>query len=83
LKYRKKKFHKRKPKKRREGLVVEVYDNNIERALKEFKKIVKKSNLMMDLKEKQYYTKPSERKRQRRNLAKLRSKYNTLKENNK
>ena len=64
------------------GLRVDVYNNNVDIALKKFKKMVKNSNLMMDLKEKQYYTKPSEKRRQKRNLAKLRNKYNTLKENN-
>jgi hypothetical protein len=34
------------------GLAVTVYDNNVEFALKRFKKKVKNSNMMLDLKKK-------------------------------
>ena len=44
------------------------------------KKKIKASNLFQDLREKEYYTKPSEIKRHKRNLAKLRNKYNIEKE---
>ena len=57
------------------GLYVKVYNNNVEGALKTFKRKVKNSNLMVDLKEKNFYKKPSEVKRHKRNLAKLRNKY--------
>ena len=76
-----KKFHKKR--KRREdppGLAVTVYNNNIEGALKVLKRKVKNSNLMLDLKKKTFYRKPSEIKREKKNLAKLRNKYNMLKE---
>jgi ribosomal protein S21 len=78
-----KKFHKRKKRKFEDppGLAVTVYDNNVEFALKRFKKKVKNSNLMLELKKKAYYEKPSKLRRERRNLAKLRNKYKNLKEN--
>ena len=44
------------------------------------KKKIKASNLFVDLREKEYYTKPSEIKRHKRNLAKLRNKYAVEKE---
>ena len=76
-----KKFHKKR--KRREdppGLAVTVYNNNIEGALKVLKRKVKNSNLMLDLKKKTFYRKPSEIKREKKNLAKLRNKYDMLKD---
>ena len=84
MKYRKNSYNKKKGFKRKEkqmrGLCVEVYNNNIEGALKVFKKKVKESGLFLDLKKKEYYVKPSEIKRQKRNLSRLRNKYATLKE---
>ena len=77
-----KKFHKKR--KRREdppGLAVTVYNNNIEMALKIFKKKVKNSNLMLELKKKAYYEKPSKIKREKKNLAILRQRYKNQKEN--
>ena len=67
-------------KKEQRGLMVEVRNNNVEFALKKFKRMVKDSGMMLDLKKKAYYTKPSEKRRERKNLAKLRNKYNNLKE---
>ena len=82
----KKKFHKRKPKERKMmGLSVPVYHNNVELALKKLKRKVKDSNLMLDLKKKAYYEKPSAKRRQKKNMAILRNKYaiEKEKENNK
>ena len=76
----KKNFRKKKPKDNAVGLSVTVFNNNVEGALKVLKKKVKNSNLFLDLRKKEYYTKPSEIKRHKRNLAKLRSKYNIEKE---
>ena len=73
----KKKFNKNsKFKKRpsRGGLSVEVYNNNIEGALKIFKRKVKDSNMMLDLKKKAYYEKPSKKRREKKNMAILRNK---------
>ena len=65
-----------------QGLRIDVYNNNVEGALKKFKRKVKDSELMLELKKKSFYTKPSELKREKRNLAKLRQRYKTIKENN-
>ena len=80
MKYKKKFHKKRKPKDDAVGLSVTVFNNNVEGALKVLKRKVKDSNLFLDLREKEYYTKPSETKRHKRNLAKLRNKYNIEKE---
>ena len=78
MKYRKK-FRKKRPKEELPGLQVKVYNNNVEGALKVFKKKVKESGLMLELKKKAYYEKPSKKRREKRNLAKLRNKYNLQK----
>ena len=67
---------------RLEGLQIKVFNNNVEGALKKFKRKVKDSELMLELKKRSFYTKPSELKREKRNLAKLRQRYKTIKENN-
>ena len=51
-------------------LYVIVKDNNIERALREFKKRVKNSNLLKELRERECYEKKSLKKRR---LGKLRA----------
>ena len=81
---RRKNFRKR-PKDDTVGLQVKVYNNNVEGALKVFKRKVKDSNIMQELKEKQHYTKPSKKRREKKNLAILRNKYaiQKEKENNK
>ena len=77
-----KKFHKKtKRKPDPPGLSVTVHNNNIEMALKRFKRKVKNSNMMLELKKKAYYEKPSRVRREKKNLAKLRNKYKNLKEN--
>ena len=78
---KKRRNFRKKPKDDTVGLSVKVYNNNIEGALKAFKKKVKESNLMMDLKKKAYYEKPSKIKREKKNLAILRQRYKSLKEN--
>ena len=57
-------------------LYVEVKDRQIEKALKIFKQRVKESGLLLELKEKSYYTKPSMKRKTQKNLAKLRYKNN-------
>ena len=69
-------------KKPMQGLRIDVYNNNVEGALKKFKRKVKDSEMMLELKKRSFYKKPSEIKREKRNLAKLRQKYKTIKENN-
>ena len=78
----KKKFHKRKPKERKMmGLSVPVYNNNVELALKKLKRKVKNSGMLLDLKRKAYFEKPSKIKREKKNLAILRQRYQSIKDN--
>ena len=77
---RKRRNFRKRPKDNAQGLSVTVYNNNVEEALKRFKRKVKDSNLMLDLKKKAYYEKPSKKRRERKNMAKLRNHYKTLKE---
>ena len=55
-------------------LYVSVRDNNIERALRDFKKRVKNSGLLKELKERGYYEKKSLKKRRLRKLRALKIK---------
>ena len=77
---KKRRNFRKKPKDNSIGLSVKVFNNNVEGALKVLKRKIKDSNLFQDLREKEYYTKPSEIKRHKRNLAKLRNKYAVEKE---
>jgi len=72
---RKRRNFRKKPKDNSIGLSVKVFNNNVDGALRILKKKVKEANLFIDLRKKEYYTKPSEIKRHKRNLAKLRNKY--------
>ena len=72
--YKKKGFKRRPKKKEMQGLCVEVYNNKIEGALKVFKKKVKESKLMLDLKKKSYFEKPSAKRRAKKAMAKARYK---------
>ena len=42
---------------------VQVRNNNVEKALRQLKRKIKKSGLLIELKERQFYQKPSEKKR--------------------
>ena len=77
---RKRRNFRKKPKDNSIGLSVTVFNNNVDGALRILKKKVKEANLFQDLREKEYYTKPSEIKRHKKNLAKLRNKYAIEKE---
>lgn len=62
---------------------VEVDQNDefgFEKALKKFKKKVKKSNLMVDIFNNQQYRKPSDKKREQKRKSILRNKYDVLRE---
>ena len=48
------------------GLRVEVYNNNVDMALRKLKRKIKDSELMVKLKEKSYFEKPSKLKREKR-----------------
>ena len=54
------------------GLYVEVRNNDLEGALKRFKKLIKKDNLMITIQENMYYTKPSAKRRDMKSKAKAR-----------
>ena len=71
----------RKPREKR-GLRIEVKHNNVEFALKKFKRMVKDSGMMLELKKRSYYKKPSEEKREKKNMQKLRYAYQAKKEKN-
>ena len=77
---RKNKNFRRKPKKDLQGLQVDVYDGQVEKAMRILKKKVKDSNLFIDLRKKEHYEKPSKIRREKRNLAKLRNQYQVEKE---
>ena len=50
-----------------------VRNNNVEKALRVLKRKIKKNGLMQELKERQYYKKPSEKKRlaKKRGIARV------------
>ena len=60
---------------RKQGLVVEVRDGNLEQALRVFKRKVRKSGLIQELRDREYYEKPSEK----RKIAKKRGRARWLK----
>ena len=64
------------------GLRVEVKNNNVDFALRKFKRMVKDSGMMLELKKKSYYEKPSKKRREKKNLQKLRYRYKQEKEQN-
>ncbi len=53
---------------------------SVEKALKIFKKRVKESGMMLELKDRSFYRKPSDIKREKKKKAILRNYYKTLKE---
>ena len=77
---KKRKNFRKKPKDTAQGLSVTVFNNNVEGALKVFKRKVKDSNLMLELSKKAYYDKPSKKRREKKNMAILRNKYKLQKE---
>ena len=70
-----------KKKREQKGLRIDVRNNNVEWALKKLKRMVKDSGQILELKKRSYYKKPSAEKREKKNMAKLRNKYNNEKEN--
>ena len=77
---KKRKNFRKRPKDNSQGLSVMVFNNNVEEALKRLKRKVKNSDIMQDLRKKEFFVKKSILKREKRNLAKLRNHYKTLKE---
>ena len=66
---------KRKKKKQSSILYVDASNKSYERAISEFKRKVKNSNLLKELREREFYQKPSAARRERRKqrLIKIRS----------
>ena len=58
------------------AIKVVVKHNNIERALGIFKRKIKDSNLMFELREREFYKKPSQLRKERNAKARLRRKNN-------
>ncbi len=56
---------------------VKVKKNNVEFALRLLKRKIKDSGLMVELRERQYYKKPSQLKKERNAKARLRRKNNS------
>ena len=56
---------------------VKVYNNNVDKALSKFKKEVKETKLMLELREREFYTKPSDIKKEKKAKARLRNKKNS------
>ena len=55
-------------------IYVKAYNNNIEKALSKFKKKVKESKLLVELREREFYTKKSLKRKEKIAKAKLRRK---------
>ena len=51
------------------GRSVIVQDNNVERALRKFKKKVQSSNVLNDLRAKEFYEKPTTKRKRKRSAA--------------
>ena len=58
-------------------IYVKVYNNNIEKALSKFKKQVKESKLLVELREREFYTKKSTKRKELKAKARLRMKNNS------
>ena len=69
-------------KREQKGLRVDVRGNNVEWALKKMKRMVKDSGMILELKKRSYYKKPSAEKRETKNMQKLRYTYQAEKEKN-
>jgi len=58
-------------------IYVKVRNNNVEKALGVLKKKVKESKLMLELREREFYKKPSAIRKEKKSKARLRNKKNT------
>ena len=57
-------------------IYVKVYNNNIEKALSKFKKQVKESKLLVELREREFYKKKSTKRKEKKAKARLRRRNN-------
>ena len=53
---------------------IKVYNNNVEKALSKLKKQVKETKLMLELRDREFYTKPSDLRKAKKATARLRRK---------
>jgi|ETNvirenome_6_85_1030632.scaffolds.fasta_scaffold11547_2 ribosomal protein S21 len=60
------------------GIVINVKDNDIEKALRHLKREAKTSGLFLDIKKKECYKKPSEARKSKKNVGKIRNYYRNL-----
>ena len=63
-----------------DSLYVTVKDGKIERALKIFKRKTKDSGILLELKKRSYFKKPSEEKREKKAAQKARYRYQNKKD---
>lgn len=54
------------------GLVIEVHDGNVEKALRKLKKKVQESGILQELREREHYEKPTTARKKAKNAAKRR-----------
>jgi len=54
-------------KRKNRGLTVEVYNDNVEKAIRTFKKKITESGKLVELREKEFYEKPSVTRRKTKN----------------
>lgn len=54
------------------GLVIEVHDGNVEKALRKLKKKVAESGILQELREREHYEKPTTARKKAKNAAKRR-----------
>jgi len=59
-------------------IYIKVYNNNVEKALSKLKKEVKETKLLVELRQREFYQKPSDKKREKRAKARLRMKKNII-----
>ncbi len=63
-----------------QGLYVKVKNNDVEYALKLLKRKIKDANLFLDIQKNECFIKPSEKRRKKRAIAKLRARIRTRQE---
>ena len=73
-------MRKYKKQKEQRGLRIDVRNNNVEGALKILKRKIKDSGLILELKKRSFYEKPSKVNREKKNMQKLRYGYQSEKE---
>ena len=67
-------------KREQKGLRIDVRNNNVEWALKKLKRVVKDSGMILELKKRSYYKKPSAERSEKKAIQKARYRYQSEKE---